>query len=77
VIVTTDANALLAPIHDRMPVMLARAAQDVWLDPTTDVATIAEFAAHGPELEAWPVGAAVNDPRNDDERLIAPKPARG
>jgi putative SOS response-associated peptidase YedK len=76
VIVTTEANALLAPIHDRMPVVLSRAAQDVWLDPSSDVATIAELAANGPELETWAVGTAVNDPRNDDERVLAPAPAR-
>ena len=76
VIVTTEANEVLAPIHDRMPVLLSRAVQDVWLDPSSDVATIAELAADGPELEAWPVGSAVNDPRNDDERVLAPAPAR-
>jgi putative SOS response-associated peptidase YedK len=75
VIVTTEADALLAPIHDRMPVVLSRAAQEVWLDPSSDVATIAELAAQGPELETWAVGTAVNDPRNDDERVIAPKNA--
>jgi len=75
VIVTTEANATLAPIHDRMPVLLARAAQDVWLDARSDVATITELAARGPGLETWPVGTAVNDPRNDDERVIAPKTA--
>jgi putative SOS response-associated peptidase YedK len=57
-----------------MPVMLTRAAQDVWLDPTSTVATIAELAARGPEVEAWAVGTAVNDPRNDDERVLAPAP---
>jgi putative SOS response-associated peptidase YedK len=76
VIVTTEANALLAPIHDRMPVLLSRAAQEVWLDPSSDVARFAELAAQGPELETWAVGTAVNDPRNDDERVIAPAPAR-
>jgi putative SOS response-associated peptidase YedK len=75
VIVTTEANATLAPIHDRMPVLLTRAAQGVWLDARSDVATITDLAAHGPELETWPVGTAVNDPRNDDERVIAPKSA--
>ena len=75
VIVTTEANALLAPIHDRMPVLLARASQDAWLDARSDVATITELAARGPELETWAVGTAVNDPRNDDERVIAPKAA--
>ena len=77
VIVTTAANETLAPIHDRMPVMLTRPAQDVWLDPTSTVATIAELAARGPELEAWAVGAAVNDPRNDDERVLTPQPKGG
>jgi len=74
VIVTTDANALLAPIHDRMPVVLSRAAQEVWLDPSSEVAAITELAAQGPELEAQAVGTAVNDPRNDDERVLAPAP---
>jgi len=77
VIVTTEANALLAPIHDRMPVVLSRAAQDVWLDPSSDVATISELAANGPELEAWQVSTAVNDPRNDDERVLAPARVTG
>jgi putative SOS response-associated peptidase YedK len=76
VIVTTAANDALAPIHDRMPVMLTRAAQSVWLDPTSSVATIAELAAPGPEVEAWAVGTAVNDPRNDDERVLAAQPQR-
>jgi putative SOS response-associated peptidase YedK len=75
VIVTTEANATLAAIHDRMPVVLTRAAQDVWLDARSDVATITDLAARSPELETWPVGTAVNDPRNDDERVIAPKTA--
>lgn len=75
VIVTTEASATLAPIHDRMPVLLARAARDVWLDARSDVATITELAARGPDLETWPVGTAVNDPRNDDERVIVPKTA--
>ena len=76
VIVTTDANETLASIHDRMPVMLTRAAQERRGSiAEATVATIAELAARGPELEAWPVGTAVNDPRNDDERVIAPKTA--
>jgi putative SOS response-associated peptidase YedK len=55
--------------------VLTRAAQDVWLDARSDVATITDLAARSPELETWPVGTAVNDPRNDDERVIAPKTA--
>jgi putative SOS response-associated peptidase YedK len=72
VIVTTDANALLAPIHDRMPLTVARADHDRWLDAATTISSIAELAARGPELDAWPVGKSVNDPRNDDEKLVEP-----
>jgi putative SOS response-associated peptidase YedK len=75
VIVTTAANEMLAGIHDRMPVLLTRADQDVWLDPASTPATVAALGP--PELEAWPVGSAVNDARNDDERVIAPLPAKG
>ncbi len=31
-IITTQANALLSPLHDRMPVIVAPAAYDRWLD---------------------------------------------
>ena len=73
-IVTTAANAALAPIHDRMPVAVARADFGTWLDPTTGLEELTALAARGPSFERWPVGAAVNDPRNDDERLIEPAP---
>lgn len=72
VIVTTAAGPVLAPIHDRMPVLLARADHAAWLDPGTPAASIAPSAARGLELQTWPVGLAVNDPRIDDERVIAP-----
>ena len=76
VIVTTDATPNLAQIHARLPVAVARADHERWLDPAAPIDTLAALAARAPELEAWPVGSAVNDPRNDDERLIAPQPAR-
>ena len=71
-IVTTAAHGVLAPIHDRMPVAVVRADFATWLDPTTGLAALAALAARGPSFEAWPVGPAVNDPRNDDDRLMAP-----
>jgi putative SOS response-associated peptidase YedK len=72
VIVTTEASTLLAPIHDRMPLMVGRADHDRWLDPATTTSSIAELSARGPELDAWAVDKHVNDPRNDDEKLIEP-----
>ena len=72
VIVTTDANAQLAPIHDRMPLLIPRDAHALWLDPSTTVDDMLKLAARPPALEAHPVGFGVNDPKNDDETLIAP-----
>jgi putative SOS response-associated peptidase YedK len=73
VIVTTTAGPVLAPIHDRMPVLVARPDHAAWLDAGTPAASIAPRAARGLELQTWPVGLAVNDPRIDDERVIAPE----
>ncbi len=77
VIVTTDANAELAPIHDRMPVLIPRDAHAFWLDPQTSVVDVLKLAERPPELEVHPVGFGVNDPRNDDESLIAPVAGAG
>jgi putative SOS response-associated peptidase YedK len=70
VIVTTAANPLLASIHDRMPVALAREDQPLWLDPHVPVAAVAQMVRRAPQLAAWPVGLAVNDPHNDHAGLI-------
>lgn len=70
VIVTTPANDALAPIHDRMPLLIARADFERWLDPSTTAGEAAELAARAPALDAWPVGLGVNDPANDELSLI-------
>jgi len=72
VIVTTDANAQLKPIHDRMPLLIPRDAHALWLNPTTSVEDALELAQRPPALEARPVGFGVNDPKKDDETLIEP-----
>jgi putative SOS response-associated peptidase YedK len=72
VIVTTDANAQLGPIHDRMPLLIPRDAHALWLDPRSSVADVAKLAARSPVLAVEPVGFGVNDPRKDDETLIVP-----
>ncbi|HVY65788.1 MAG TPA: SOS response-associated peptidase [Gammaproteobacteria bacterium] len=72
VIVTTDANAALAPIHERMPMLVAREDHARWLDPRTSLTEAAAIAGRAPRVESWQVSLAVNDPRNDDETLIEP-----
>lgn len=73
-IVTTTANRTLAPIHGRMPVIVAPEAFDTWLDPAVDVQTAAALIAPAPDdlLEAWPVSTEVNRAGNDTPDLIAP-----
>jgi putative SOS response-associated peptidase YedK len=71
VIVTIEASPELAAIHDRMPLLVPRAAHATWLDPGTSPADVAELARALPALEIRRVGLKVNDPRNDDETLVA------
>ena len=74
-IITTRANGVLAPIHDRMPVVLDEAVWDEWLDPTRhDVAALDALLAPAPDdwVEAYPVSTRVNSPRNNDADLVAP-----
>jgi putative SOS response-associated peptidase YedK len=72
-IITTRANRLISPVHDRMPVILPPSAIDAWLD--------SKFRDLGPLLQpypddamAWyPVSDAVNLPKNDGPELVVPQ----
>ena len=73
-IVTTAPNELVAPIHNRMPVILPRDAEEAWLDPHNhdpDFLTALLRPYPAEQLEAYPVSSAVNSIANSDERLIA------
>ncbi len=73
-IVTTDANRTLQPLHDRMPVIVAPDAFDLWLNADqVDARTAAALIAPAPDdlLEVWPVSTDVNRVANDDAHLIA------
>jgi putative SOS response-associated peptidase YedK len=73
-VVTTAANPLVAPIHDRMPVILDPSAYSVWLDPTTPPAVATALLAPygGQALYAYPVSTHVNTPAHDDARCLEP-----
>jgi putative SOS response-associated peptidase YedK len=75
VIVTTVPNVLVAPIHNRMPVILSCEDEHLWLDPTvTDrIAALACLQPYPSEqLEAYPVSPLVSSVGNDYAELIAP-----
>jgi putative SOS response-associated peptidase YedK len=74
-VLTTRANAVLAAIHARMPVILPPSSWEGWLDPEQrDPARLRELLAPRPEaeLEAVPVSLRVNRPQHDDPECIAP-----
>lgn len=70
-IVTTDPNATVAPIHDRMPVVLAPDEERRWLDGG-DRDELQRMLDPYPddELVAYPVSRAVNDPSNDTPDVV-------
>ncbi|MDX2266445.1 MAG: SOS response-associated peptidase [Hyphomicrobiales bacterium] len=71
-LLTCPANALIAAIHDRMPVIIPAQGYDRWLslleaDPRD---LLAPYPAE--EMVMWPVSARVNAPRNDDPGVLDP-----
>ena len=73
-ILTTGANAVVGEIHERMPVILAPDAYDVWLDPSSERDELTGLLAPYPEdeMEAYPVSRFVNSPSNNDPRCVEP-----
>jgi putative SOS response-associated peptidase YedK len=74
-ILTTAANELVRPLHERMPVILAPEAFDRWLDPANQTAAgLAELLrSYSAEAMAlYPVDTRVNNPRNDEPACIMP-----
>ncbi len=74
-ILTTAANAVLAPIHDRMPVILPSAEYARWLDPgLLDTDSLGPLLVPFPaeDMFAVPVSPRVNAPTVDDEMCMAP-----
>lgn len=73
-IITTSANEMMAPIHDRMPVVLAPQHWEQWLDPSyDDVERLQSLLLPAPNalLTAYPVSTEVNNVRNNHSELLA------
>jgi len=71
-VITTAPNDLVAPIHNRMPVILRQDAEDVWLDKDADPAQLLALLVAYPadKMEAYPVSRAVNSPANEGAELL-------
>lgn len=72
-IIVTEANEIMRPIHDRMPVILAPGDWDAWLETEAkDVgglqSLLKPYPAEG--MAAWPVSTTVNSPKNDSAECM-------
>jgi hypothetical protein len=79
-IITTRANAVMAPIHDRMPVIIDPARLDTWMDvSTTDLAPAKSMLASAPEdwLMAERASPLLNNVKNDGPELLVVTPSDG
>ncbi|MBF2066291.1 MAG: SOS response-associated peptidase [Calothrix sp. C42_A2020_038] len=74
-ILTTSANELMAPVHDRMPVILKPEDYDLWLDPQVQDPKMLQPLLQPFPTEAMtshPVSTIVNSPRNDTPECVVP-----
>ena len=75
-ILTTEANKVLRPIHDRIPVIIAPEDHGRWLDPATPLEAVLDLLRPFPaeEMERFPVGTLVNNPRNESPQCVEQVP---
>jgi putative SOS response-associated peptidase YedK len=71
-IVTCEPGEIVAPIHDRMPVILASEAEEDWIDPQASPEGLRSVLVPTDDLVVTDVSDAVNDVRQDGPALIEP-----
>ncbi len=79
-ILTTEPNALMASIHNRMPVILDREDEERWLDPdVTEAEQLLPLLRPYPAqaMAAYPVSRAVNSPLHDAPDVLEGQEAAG
>lgn len=76
-IITTEANATMEPIHNRMPVLMDSTKYSEWLDPTNrDIDSLARLLVPSANdaIEYYPVRLLVNKAANNFAELLEPAP---
>jgi putative SOS response-associated peptidase YedK len=71
-ILTTEANELMRPLHDRMPVILDAEAERLWLDPHAAADSLHALLVQYPseKMEAFAVNSWVSDPKHEGPRCL-------
>jgi len=74
-IITTQANELMKPIHERMPVIVPQEQRDLWLNSKiqneTELASVLQ-PYPSEEMETYEVSRLVNSPANDQPECVQP-----
>ncbi|HEX7412234.1 MAG TPA: SOS response-associated peptidase [Bacteroidales bacterium] len=72
-IITTEANCLMQPLHDRMPVILSQSNENLWLSDLSP-GELSKLLLPFPDekLELFPVSKLVNSPYNDVPEVLLP-----
>ena len=79
-IITTEANELLARVHDRMPVIIPKEKEDLWLDPGMHDQDILRGLLRpypAEEMEMYPVSPRVNSPGYNTPEVLKPELREG
>ena len=71
-IVTTQANALVAPIHGRMPVIVPQHGHEAWISGSAEDAAGFLHPYDPDAMQAFPVSRRVNSARVDEPDLVVP-----
>jgi putative SOS response-associated peptidase YedK len=74
-IITTEANEKLEPVHDRMPVIIPKTQESLWLDPGMSkkdmlLSLLKPYPAE--DMDCHDVSKIVNSPKNDSPDNIMP-----
>ena len=71
-IITTGANEIVEPLHNRMPVILKPKSYETWLDPNADLVSLKQLLSPLPasEMTCHPVSSAVNYVDNEGPELV-------
>jgi putative SOS response-associated peptidase YedK len=68
-ILTTPPNDVVAPLHDRMPLILDPSDYDRWLDKDYDPADLIRPFPDA-EMVTWRISTKVNKPEDDDATIL-------
>ena len=72
-ILTTEPNETVAPVHDRMPLILAQADVPRWLDPDANPEGLRRlFVPFSGPMRSWKVSKKINGTRLDSPELVEP-----